>query len=89
MSYAWTSAGAVTKVISHNGVHIVRTTIEDNQCGTVGKFWWPTSDDDANDMFSLALTSLLSGLNIRVMYDGNNAECFSSGSKITHMAIEK
>ena len=89
MSSAWTSSGIVTKLTSHNGIHIAQTTIIDNQCGAAGKFWWPTSDDDAKDMFSLALTSLLSGLNISVVYDENNAECFYGGSKITHMAIEK
>ena len=85
-----TTGGEVTSVYSHNGAHVIRTTLTDNVCAP-GAFWWPTGDDsDAKDMFSLALTALVSGKTIRVVYDPNNLDCqHGSSAKITHMVIHK
>ncbi len=90
-SYAgWsTSSGEVTRVYSHNGAHVIRTSLTDNAC-TAGHFWWPTDDTDAKDMFSLALSALMSGKKIQVLFDPNSLDCRHGGSaKITHMGIIK
>ena len=92
-SYAgWsTSSGEVTKVYSHNGAHIIQTTLTDNICNA-GMFWWPADSSDAKDMFSLALSAFMAGKKIQVVYDPNNPECvagYGGSTKITHMVITK
>ena len=84
-----TSSGEVTKVYSHNGAHVIRTTLTDNVC-TPGAFWWPADDSDAKDMFALALAALTSGKNIQVVYSDNDLDCrHGDSTKITHMVIIK
>jgi len=82
-----TASGEVTSVYSHDGAHVIRTTITDNVC-TPGGFWWPADDSDANDMFSLALAALMAGKKVKVVYDPNNLNCLYGGStKVTHLVI--
>jgi len=93
VSAGWTTSdGEVTQVYSHNGDHVIRTTITDSVC-SAGKFWWPAEGDnasDAKDMFSLALTALASGKKIRVAYNSDDLACkHGNSSKITHMVIYK
>ena len=84
-----TSSGEVLQVYSHNGAHVIRTTLTDNVCNA-GAFWWPADDSDAKDMFSLALSALMAGKKIKVVYDPNNLECKHGNSvKITHMVLIK
>ncbi len=82
-----TSAGKVTRVYSHNGAHVIRTTIIDAVCSP-GSFWWPADDADAKDMFALALSAFMAGKNITVVYDSGNLNCqHGNSAKITHMSI--
>jgi len=84
-----TSSGEVTRVYSHNGAHVIRTTLTDDVC-TPGAFWWPADDSDAKDMFALALAALTAGKKVQVVYADNNLDCQHGGStKITHMVIIK
>ena len=84
-----TSSGEVTSVYSHDGAHVIRTTLTDGSC-EAGNYWWPADDPDAKDMFSLALAALMSGKNIAVVYSDANPDCAHGNSaKITHMRIIK
>jgi hypothetical protein len=84
-----TSSGEVTRVYSHNGSHVIRTTLTDNVCNA-GNFWWPADDSDAKDMFALALSALMSDKKITVVYDPGNLDCkHGNSAKITHMSIIK
>jgi len=92
-SAGWSSSdGEVTAVYSHDGDHVIRTTITDTVCNA-GNFWWPAEGDNANDakdMFSLALTALASGKKIRVVYSPGDLVCnHGNSAKITHMVIYK
>ena len=84
----WSSAtGLVERVYSHNGSHVIRTTLTDNVC-TPGNFWWPADDSDARDMFALALAALTAGKAIQVHYDTADLGCrHGNATKITHMLI--
>jgi hypothetical protein len=89
LAFAWSGTGEVTAVYSHNGDHVIRSTITSNACSS-GAFWWPADDADAKDMFSLALAALVSGKKIGVVYNSNAPECrHGSSAKITHMVIHK
>ncbi|MCW8827174.1 MAG: hypothetical protein OQK78_12210, partial [Gammaproteobacteria bacterium] len=68
------TTGEVTRVYSHNGAHVIRTTIEDDVC-TLGNFWWPADDPDAKDMLSISLAALMSGKKINVVYNPSNLNC--------------
>lgn len=83
----WTSAGTLSRVYSHDGYHVIATTLIDNPCGTPGKFWWPADDSDAKDMLAISLTALMAQKNILVLYDENTIECRWSGQLMTHIAI--
>jgi hypothetical protein len=72
---------------SHKGSHFLETTIPDNPCGTVGKFWWPSDDPDAKDMFALSLAALMSGKPVRVVYDETQLACVYGGAVASHMQI--
>lgn len=90
--FAWTGAGEVKEIISHDGLHIINTTIADNPCSkpNLVSFYWPTSDPDAKDMFSLALSAFMSGNEISVHY--SSANCHSgigNAALITHLKIQK
>jgi hypothetical protein len=83
------SAGEVTRVYSHNGSHVIRTTITDQVCGA-GNFWWPANDEDAKDMFSIALAALMAGKKIMVVYDTSDLQCnHGNSAKITHMSVAR
>lgn len=84
----WTALGTVTAVYSHNGQHVIETNIVDAPCGTAGKFWWPTSDSDAKDMFALALSAYVAGKRIRVVHDPAATSCSSGGNLATFMGIQ-
>jgi hypothetical protein len=73
----------------HIMAHVIRTTLTDSVC-TAGGFWRPADDPDAKDMFSLALSALMSDKKISVVYDPNNLNCQHGGSTlITHLRIYK
>jgi hypothetical protein len=81
-AFAWTSSGKVTEVMSHNGVHIVHTTITDGSCSAPGMFFWPAdeaSEPDAKDMLSIALAALMGDKFIR-MADTGADDCASFGA---------
>ena len=83
----WSSTGLVERVYSHNGSHVIRTTLTDNVC-TPGHLWWPADDSDAGDMFALALAALTAGKEVQVVYDTADLSCqHGDSAKITHMAI--
>ncbi|MCU7829558.1 MAG: hypothetical protein KZQ85_10870 [Candidatus Thiodiazotropha sp. (ex Myrtea sp. 'scaly one' KF741663)] len=64
------------------------TTIPDAVCNSSGKYWWPTDDPDAKDMYSMALAAFMGGKEVNVVYDENNPEClYDSIAKATHMRI--
>jgi hypothetical protein len=86
-SSAWTPTGFVTNVWSHNGYHIIDTTITDNLCGMAGRFWWLASDAEAKEMFALAVAALASDKQISVGYDGTS--CLLDGQLVTHMRIAR
>jgi hypothetical protein len=80
------TTGLVERVYSHNGSHVIRTTLTDNVC-THGNFWWPADDSDARDMFALALAALPAGKAIQVHYDTADLDCqHGKITKITHMS---
>jgi hypothetical protein len=82
-----TTTGTVSAVYSHNGFHVVQTSIADAPCGTAGAFWWPTGDSDAKDMFALALAAHLAGKRIRVVHDAAAPSCSNGGNLATYMLI--
>ena len=88
---AWSGSGKMNAVYSHNGYIIIDTTITGNGCGDAGKFWWPTSDDDSDEMYSMALAALASQATVNVLYDEASpaANCRWSGDLMTHMRIGK
>lgn len=89
LAFAWSGTGEVTAVYSHAGDHVIRSTIASNACSS-GAFWWPADGADAKDMFSLALTALVSGKKISVVYNSNDSECrHGNSAKISHMVIYK
>jgi len=85
----WSPRGTIDSVYSHNGFHVVVTTINDNPCGTPGKFWWPADDPDAKDMLSLALTALASQKEVAFVYNENTPNCSWNGQLATHLVIHK
>jgi len=85
----WSGQGTIESVYSHNGYHIIHTTISDNTCGSAGKFYWPTSDDDAKDMLSIALTAFTTSKRVSVVYNETTPDCKWGGEKSTHLAIFK
>ena len=85
----WSAQGEVTRVISHDSAHVLRTTVSDDPCGDSGDFWWLADDLDAKDMLSIALSAFMSGKKIRVVYSDSNPDCQYGGSaKVTHLSIE-
>lgn len=83
------SSGVVTRVYSHYGAHVIRTSLTDNVC-TPGGFWWPADSPDAKDMFALATSALLADKKIQVVYNPDALDCQYGGSaKITHMGLIK
>lgn len=86
-SFAWTECGEVTEVYSHNGLHIINTTISSS--ARTKQFYWPTSDPDAQDMFTLALTAFISGKKISVHYSSVNCNAgIGNATLITHLKIK-
>lgn len=85
----WTnSQGKVVEVMSHNGIHIIYTTLTDETCSGNGKFWWPKDDPDSDDMYSMALAAFMGGKEIMVVYSPDNPECINNSiAKATHMRI--
>ena len=86
----WSSStGEVTRVYSHNGNHVIRTTLTDPICAP-GNYWWPANDPDAKDMFSLAITALTTGKKIGVAYDPADPDCrHGNSAKISYMYINR
>lgn len=82
-----TASGTVSAVYSHNGFHFIQTSIADAPCGAAGKFWWPTSDADAKDMFALALTAFVAGKRVNVAHDAAAPNCSSDANLATHVVI--
>jgi len=75
-------------VYSHNGIHIVQTTITDDTCNGKGEFWWPADDPDAKDMLAIALSAFMSGKNVQFVHDPDNPDCkFDVYNKATHIVI--
>ena len=85
----WTGIGKVEGIYSHNGYHVVVTTIIDNPCGTAGKFYWPITDPDAKDMLAIALTALTTEKNVRLFFNDSQTACLWSGELASHMLILK
>ena len=84
----WTpTSGMVTAVYSHDGTHVIQTTIVDAACGAAGRFWWPASDSDAKDMFALALSAFVAGKQVRVVQDAATPSCSNGGNLATHLVI--
>jgi len=86
-SSAWTPTGYVNNVWSHDGYHLIDTTITDNPCGMAGRFWWHANDADAKDMFALAVTAVASNKQISVGY--GSTSCNLDGQLATHMRIAR
>lgn len=89
-SYAdWTKNwGTITQVMSHDGIHVIYTTITDKTCSQTGNFWWPTSDPDAKDMYAMALAAFMANKEVLLVHSETNQECkFNHISKATHMRI--
>ncbi|WP_444939937.1 hypothetical protein ACJJI3_12535 [Microbulbifer sp. ZKSA004] len=85
----WTTEGVVEQVISHNGLHLIHTTISDTTCASTGKFWWPADDSDAKDMLSIALAALMSGKKVTLVHDTDTPDCrLDNFNKATHMSIK-
>jgi hypothetical protein len=85
----WSKTGSITSITSHNGFHLINSTITDDTCGTAGKFYWPTDDNDAKDMFALALAAYMGGKKVAVVYSAETPECILSAFiKATHLTIK-
>ena len=85
----WTAGGLVNNVYSHNGSHIIDTTIPDAPCGTAGRFWWSETYPDAKYMFALATTALVAQKPISVVHDPASPNCLFGGQLATHMVITR
>ncbi|TMP26934.1 hypothetical protein CWB99_16665 [Pseudoalteromonas rubra] len=85
----WTKSwGKITQVMSHDGFHVIYTTISDKTCDESGNFWWPKDDPDSDDMYSMALAAFMGGKEVLLVHDEANQECkFGHISKATHMRI--
>ncbi len=88
-AFSWSGDGQVKAVYSHDGMHVVETTIEEDVCGNNGKFWWPKNDDDSSDMFSISLTALVSGNYVRFAFSSNSELCKFGAAQATHAMIRK
>ncbi|EAQ65508.1 hypothetical protein MED121_22592 [Marinomonas sp. MED121] len=87
-SLAWTGTGEITEVYSHDGLHIINTTINGTPCSR--QFYWPTSDPDAKDMFTLALAAFMGGKTISVHYSSLSCNAgIGNAVLITHLKIIK
>src|SRR6266496_1497289 len=89
LALAWTAGGLVNNVYSHNGTHIIDTTILDAPCGTAGRFWWSETYPDAKYMFALATTALVAQKQISVVHDPTTPNCLFGGQLATHMVITR
>lgn len=92
VSYAgWSGKGNVEVVTSHNGVHLIDTTIADGMCGGEagkGKFYWKAEDADAKDMLALALAAFMGGKKVAVVYNESEAECMMTNfTQASHLSI--
>jgi hypothetical protein len=85
----WTAVGSVVNIFSHNGTHIVDTTIPDAPCGIPGRFWWYTSYAEDKYMFSLATTALVAQKQINVVHDPASPTCLYGGQLATHMMMTR
>jgi len=87
----WTEQGEISSIYSHNGFIIIDSSVSSNLCGTNGKFWWPTSDDDSQELLSLALTAFTAGFKVQVVVNDTPAstDCLYGGNKMTHLKIFK
>lgn len=86
-AWGWTGLGQVTGVYSHAGYNVIVTTINDNPCGSSGKYYWPTSSGDAKDMFAISLTALSTGASVSVVTDANTSTCLWGGQRISYLFI--
>ncbi|MGR6870978.1 hypothetical protein ACU6U9_01425 [Pseudomonas sp. HK3] len=87
----WTASwGKITDVMSHDGKHIVYTTITDKTCAGTGRFWWPADDTDAKDMLALSLAAFMGDKNVRFVHETQNEDCVYGGiNKATHIQIKR
>jgi len=84
----WSESGKITMVTSHNGMHVIKTTIEDATCDGIGGFWWPADDADAADMLAIALAALVAQKEVRLVHNTETPECmFNALNKATHLQI--
>lgn len=85
----WSESGQVTSVISHNGFHLIKTTINAGSCGgKEGYFYWKADDNDAPDMFALSLSAFIAGKKISVTFNEEAQECILTNyTNVTHLSI--
>ena len=91
LAASWTASGTVSNVWSHNGMHVIQTTIPNNSCGTSGKYWWYTSNPDAKDMFAIALVALSSDKKVSVIDidSGETPNCIYGGQQIAYIRLDR
>lgn len=84
---SWTGMGDVSQVYSHNGTYFINSSISENPCGQAGKFFWRTTDEDAKDMYAMALTALVANKQVRVSGNFGSPSCLYGGAEIGYMMI--
>lgn len=84
----WSQWGLVQSIYSHNGFHIVETTVSDNPCSISGKFYWNATDADAKDMLSLAMAAMMAGKQVRLAYDSASPNCNWNAAEVTHFNVK-
>ena len=83
-------AGEVTEVMSHNGYHVIYTTLNDGSCANPGAFYWSIDNPNAQDMFSIALAAMMANKKIMMVDTGASQDCTSYGAaKGTHIRVIK
>ncbi len=85
----WTDSSTIRHVYSHDGLYFIDTALAVSPCGTPGRFWWPTSDSDAKDMYAMVLLAVATGKPIAVVYDASSPACDNGGALVTHMRISE
>src|SRR5882672_562013 len=85
----WTAGGSVNNIFSHDGSHIIDTTIPDAPCGAPGRFWWPTGGAEDKYMFALATTALVAQKRLAVVHDPAAPNCLFGGQLASHMMMAR
>lgn len=83
----WTPVGSVTAVYSHGSTQFIQTNIAEAACGTAGKFYWMSSDAEAQSMLAISLTALTADKKVGVEGNFVSPTCLYGGAMVSKIVI--